>query len=76
MNRKCKRCGEIDTGIWNTIALIGYSLMVGALGYALASIFYFQSIVIMGVVFGMILFLPLTFIHYHEERKAKENDKE
>lgn len=69
MSRKCKRCGQIDTGIWNTIGLIGYSLMIGAMGYALAGMFYFNPFVIMGVVFGVILFLPLTFISYHEQKE-------
>ena len=72
MSRTCKRCGEIDTGIWNTIGLIGYSLMVGALGYALASVFYFKSLVIVGVVFGIIVFLPVTFIVHHEQKELEK----
>lgn len=72
MSRTCKRCGDIDYGIWGTIGLIGYSLIVGGLGYAFSSVFYFRSIVIIAVVFGIILYLPMAFISYHELKEEKE----
>lgn len=64
--RKCKRCGNIDTGIWNTVALIGWSLMVGGLGYSLADIFHFEPLSVIALMFGLILMLPIFFISYHE----------
>ncbi|GAH54919.1 unnamed protein product [marine sediment metagenome] len=73
--RKCKRCGRIEYGIWGRIGLVGYSLIIGAFAYAIASSFYFnfRSLVIVALVFGVILWLPMWFISIHEEREEKNN---
>lgn len=72
MNRKCKRCGRIDFDIWGYIGLIGYSLVVGAFGYALSDAFFSYSIVLITIVFGVILWLPMWFISIHERKEEEE----
>ena len=76
MNRKCKRCGRIDFGIWGYVGVIGFSLLVGALGYAIGGSFYDNSLVIVALVFGVILWLPMWFISIHEEKEEKKEIKE
>jgi len=73
MSRKCRRCGTIEYGIWGPIALLGYSMLICALGYILSDIYFSESIPVLMVVFGIILWSPMFFISYHEN---KENKKE
>ena len=73
MSRKCRRCGEIDFGIWGTIGLIGWSMVFWALGYVMFDILHFPPLSVIAVMFGLILMLPMFFISYHEN---KENKKE
>ena len=72
MSRICKRCERIDFGIWGTIGLIGYSLIVAALGYAFAIFEYNKALPIVVMVFGVCLWLPMYFISYHERKEQKE----
>lgn len=72
IERKCKRCGDIDYGIWGTIGLVGWSLVFMASGYVLAGISYFPQLSVIACVFGLILLLPMFFIQYHEERDEEE----
>ena len=74
MSRKCETCGSIDFGKWGYLGLIGYSLIVGMLGYVLSTIIYYvlsgffveNTLVI--VLFGIILLVPLYYIAFKEER--------
>ena len=75
--RTCKKCGSIDYDIWGTIGLIGYSLIVGALGYAISvSGFFSPRMIIIAVVFGVIFWLPMWFISIHERKEISNNEKE
>jgi len=71
MSRKCRRCGEIDFGIWGPIALLGYSMLIYALGYILSDIYFSESILVLMVVFGIILWSPMFFINYHENKETE-----
>lgn len=76
---KCETCGDIDYGKWGTLGVIGYSLIVGMLGYALSQIFYANMIAPIVVIIGVILFLPAYWISFKEERKKRRlesNDTE
>jgi len=64
--RKCKRCNDIDYGIWGIVGLIGWSLVFMASGYVLAGIYYFAPLSVIAVMFGLILLIPMYFINYHE----------
>lgn len=72
MNRTCKKCGSIDFDIWGTVGLLGFVFFVSALGYSLSWIFDTEAIVVVGVVFGIILMLPMWFISFHEHRERDE----
>ena len=73
MNRKCKKCGRIDYDIWGYFALLGWSLLVGTMGYVISTVFYSPSIVVMGMVFGVIFWLPAYFISLHERKEIRNN---
>jgi len=72
--RTCKRCGSVEFGIWGYIGVIGYSLLMGLIGYAFSQLFYSERIVIVGVVFAVIFMLPMWMISYHENKKELENN--
>jgi len=79
MNRKCEKCGSVEYGIWGYFGLIGWSLIVCALGYSISWNFHSYNIPLVLVIFGIIFFLPAWFISLHEERKEKRlanNDTE
>ena len=71
--RKCKRCESIEYGIWGTIGLLGYSMIIAAVGYTISYSFYVLSFPIVLVVFGTILWLPMVFISHHERKELEEN---
>ena len=73
MSRTCKRCETINYGIWGYFALFGWSLLVGTMGYVLSTLFYSSGIVIMGLVFGVIFWLPAYFISIHERKEIRNN---
>lgn len=70
--RKCKRCGTIDFGIWGYIGLLGWSLSVAACGYALALVFANWNLPFVLIVFGLCLWLPMYFISIQERKENKE----
>ena len=70
--RKCKRCEAIDFGIWGYIGVLGFSMIIFAMGYVVSYIFNVLSLPVVLSVFGMILYLPLVFISYHERKETKE----
>jgi len=75
-NRTCKKCGRVDFDIWGTIGLIGFSLIVGALGYTVNMIYSNSGLVIFAVVIGLVCMLPMWMISFIEERKElKKNDE-
>ncbi|GAH68564.1 unnamed protein product [marine sediment metagenome] len=71
--RTCKKCGTIDFDIWGNVALIGYSLIVVGLGYVLGDMYFSYAIPLVAVVFGIILWLPVFFINFHEEKEKRKN---
>lgn len=75
MSRTCKKCGTIDYDIWGTIGLIGFSLMVASLGYALAFVLMAPRFSIVLLAFGTCLYLPLYFISLHEKRDQKRQEE-
>ena len=72
--RTCEKCGSIEFGIWGYIGLIGYSLLMGLMGYALSQLFYSGRIALVVCVFAVIFMLPMWVISYRE--KPKEQMKE
>ena len=70
--RKCKRCETIDYGIWGTIGLLGYSMIIAAVGYTISYSFYVLSFPVVLVVFGLILLLPMIFISHHEQKELEK----
>ena len=75
-SRTCKKCGTIDFDIWGNVALLGFSLIIGALGYIVGNMYFSSAIPLVAVVFGIILWLPAWFISFHEEREKRKNDTE
>ena len=65
--KKCKECGSIEYGIWGTIGVIGYSLIVALLGYVFSQIFYDDRIIGVVCLGAVILMLPLWFISYQNK---------
>ncbi len=78
MNRICEKCGSVDFGRWGTLGVIGYSLIVGVLGYVVFDTFYsdiFAKLAIV-IIVGVILWLPLFLISAKEERERRLADSE
>ena len=74
MTRTCKRCGSINFDIWGSIGLIGFSLIVGSMGYALALFGFRPNIILLGVVFGTCLMGPMRMISFHEQREQRKRE--
>ena len=72
--RKCEKCGTIDFGIWGYLGFIGYSLIVGIMGYVISQLFYAPMIVILIMILGIILVLPIYGISFQEEKRSKEEE--
>lgn len=73
MTEKCETCGDIDFGKWGTLGLVGYSLIVGVLGYVVFDTFYsdiFAKLAIVMIV-GVVLWLPMYVISFREQLKEK-----
>ena len=69
---KCEKCGDIDYGKWGTLGVIGYSLIVGLLGYALFQVFrLYAHLTPYMLILGIILFLPAYWISFQDERKER-----
>lgn len=71
MSRTCKKCGTIEYDIWGYVGMLGYSLLIGALGYSLSLLIYYPRLVVVAVIFGVIFMLPMYFISIHEQRASR-----
>lgn len=72
MDRKCETCGSIDFGKWGTLGLVGYSLIVGLLGYALFQTFrLYVHLTPYMLILGVVLLLPVYVISFREQLKEK-----
>lgn len=76
--RTCKRCGSIDFGIWGYIGLIGYSLIMGSMGYALCWFLivtgiWYVNLIIVGILFGLVFLAPMSIISFVEQRENQKN---
>lgn len=69
---KCDKCGDIDYGIWGYIGLVGFGLIIGAMGYVLSAIIYEPIITMIATVLGIMMLMPLWYIDFKEERHKKE----
>ena len=76
MSRKCEKCGTIDFGIWGYPGFIGYSLIVGIMGYVISQLFYAPMIVIFIMILGIILLLPMYGISLQEQRRNKKEKED
>lgn len=72
--RTCKKCGHIDYDIWGYVGLIGFSLLIGSLGYCLGFILKEPRLAVVSVVFGIIFMIPMWMISFHEEKEQKKNE--
>jgi len=72
--RICERCGKIDFGKWEILGLIGYSLVVGCFGFALArGLSGLWSIWIWFILItGIIFWAPMFFIFIATEAELNE----
>ena len=74
---KCETCGSIEYGKLGTLGIIGYSLIVGMLGYVMADLFFDSLLSVIVVIIGVILLLPPYYISTKEQLKEKrKNDTE
>ena len=71
---KCETCGSIEYGKLGTLGVIGYSLIVGILGYALSQIFYANMIAPIVVILAVVLLLPVYVISAKEQLKEKRKN--
>ena len=72
---KCEKCGSIDFGKWGNLGLIGYSLIVGLLGYVSFQLFrLYAHLVPYVLILAVILLLPVYWISFQEQRKEKRNN--
>jgi len=72
--RRCKKCGSIEFGKWGTLGIIGYSLFIGCMGFALGRLFFtlwFPWIWVI-MISGVIFWLPMFFISAKLQREMKK----
>ena len=73
MNRTCEKCGTIDYGIYGYLGLLGYSLFIVSMAFALSQLFYSPMLTLVVVTLGVILWIPMFIISIREERLNNEN---
>ena len=76
--RICEKCENIDYGKWGILGLIGYSLVMCSLGFALGRILLRLSFLWAWIIMliGMIFWAPLAVIAYKAERAMRKKEIE
>jgi len=72
--RICETCEKIDFGIWGTLGAIGYSLIIGCMGYTFSLVYFDLIFVWVLVVIGVILWIPMFLIATKAEREMNEQN--
>jgi len=69
---KCETCGEISFGKWGIMAVIGFSIIAGSMGYVLSRLYYDQRILAPLIIIAVVLYLPVMYIQSIEGRKQND----
>jgi hypothetical protein len=71
---KCECCGEIDYGFSGRLGVIGYSLVVGAFGYAIGFVIGHDTLYFIApalIIVGVLLWLPMYLDNARLEREEE-----
>ena len=72
--RICETCEKVDFGKWGTLGIIGYSLIIGLLGYVMAQAYFDWLLVWVIMTIGVILWLPMFLIATKAEREMERKE--